>query len=555
MSSKCRPSVPKKASRRISPNYLSRSDSDNFIKAAINAFLLTSHPEATDFGQIRLRYLEDNVWSKYSDPLPGKEFNDPETRSRLAIEKWQGAEERNAKTNSRLSESSVDFGRFTSERLFKVARGFVNKVLGTSPQRFIEGEFTGGASTRVKRSELAIAQKFEGKPHASSLAIPYWTGLALRYPMWHRVNPEVWEPTEQNYSVMFTVPKNSDIDRVACKEPEINMFLQRGLGLRIRTRLRTVGIDLQDQTRNQSLARNGRKRGLATLDLSSASDTISREIVRILVPNDWYVALDDLRVKEVEIPGKTVRHRLEMFSSMGNGFTFELESLIFWALTRAVAYLIGARGAISVFGDDIVCPIPVAKMLRRVFAFCGFSVNAKKSCISGEYRESCGAHFYGVQSVAPFFIRSRPREITDLIQIGNQLAKWMIGEEYLPDIPPSLFLLWVQIADRVPEKFWGGTSFERIDALVTGHMPRKRFHRLMEPSDAPMQGAYLQWHYDKCGRRLVDVCSPTETAREGRWVVRPNRSWYDEEHNYLMNRLIAHFVGSIDEPANDLVSA
>jgi hypothetical protein len=527
---------------------------------------------------LRLKYLLDNVWTKYEDPLPGEIYFALEERKQSAIAKWQAAEYRNAKTNCRLLTDSVDFGYFTSERLISVAKGFIASVLGTAPPPFLVGEFTGGASTRVSRSECAIPQKFEGRPHSTLDASHWWGGLALAFPLLGDINPELFRCDIVPGSVMFTVPKNSHIERVACKEPEVNMFLQRSLGLFIRKRLKKVGIDLRDQTRNQALVKDGKRRGLATIDLSSASDTISRELVRLLVPADWYHALDSLRAKEVTVPGSEIRHRLEMFSSMGNGFTFELESLLFWALTRGICYLLRVKGKLSVYGDDIICPIPAARLLPRVFAFFGFSVNYQKSCISGDYRESCGKHYHGTVDVTPFFVRKKPRQISDLIQIANQLMSWCRKELNPDDIPTSFGYIWGLLATHVPTSLYGGQSLERTDALVSGHGPRKVLLQKRKRVDVPQPGAYLWWHLGKERGPLRDtsllpglspeyanVCddsslilrswscpltyathTPNDAFQLGKWVTKPNRAWRDESLLYDTMCTITSFFDRVD---------
>jgi hypothetical protein len=224
-------------------------------------------------------------------------------------------------------------------------------------------------------------------------------------------------------SVLFTVPKSSHIDRIACKEPEINMFLQKSVGDFIRNRLKKFGINLNDQRINQGLARDALRHGLATVDLSSASDSISRQLVFELLPFEWWSHMEDIRSKSVILPcGKT--HILEMFSSMGNGFTFELESLIFWALTRATSRITAIRGRISVYGDDIVCPNELVKPLTHVFNWVGFVVNLTKSFWSGPFRESCGKHYHNSVDVSPFFLREPVRKKTDIIRLLNRLLEW-----------------------------------------------------------------------------------------------------------------------------------
>ena len=197
------------------------------------------------------------------------------------------------------------------------------------------------------------------------------------------------------------------------------MYMQKAAGNFIRRRLRKrVGIDLNDQRVNQELARVAWGRGLATIDLSSASDSISTQLVVRLLPVEWYAWLDGLRCKRILIDDHW--HEVEMFSSMGNGFTFELESLLFYALS--VASVEAKRGircklshqrpterdgwrTVSVYGDDIIVHRSMYPVLRTVLSYVGFIVNAKKSHTSGPIRESCGKHFYRGLDVTPFYVR------------------------------------------------------------------------------------------------------------------------------------------------------
>jgi len=144
---------------------------------------------------------------------------------------------------------------------------------------------------------------------------------------------------------------------------------------------------------------------LATIDLSSASDTISKELVWLLLPESWAQALDIARTGDVTLPdGNSIE--LAKFSSMGNGFTFELESLIFYALARAVCELDGEDTRnLSVFGDDIIVPTGATETLTRVFQLLGFTVNTGKTFSQGPFRESCGADYLFGYSIRPFYQR------------------------------------------------------------------------------------------------------------------------------------------------------
>jgi hypothetical protein len=178
-------------------------------------------------------------------------------------------------------------------------------------------------------------------------------------------------------------------------EPTINSWFQQGIGRMIRSRLkRRVGVDLDDQSTNQRLAWLGSiSNDLATVDLSSASDLISRKLVEDLLPRDWFFWLDITRSHRVLIDDSWVE--LEKFSSMGNGFTFDLESLIFYALSWAVTTVEGYNTFwVNVFGDDIIIPAGVKELFLKTFDSLGFRVNENKSYFEGPFRESCGKDFY-----------------------------------------------------------------------------------------------------------------------------------------------------------------
>jgi len=185
-------------------------------------------------------YLLEEFLSKFSDPS----LNPPSVRKSRAIEKWLAIERRNAETNKRLLIGDVDFGWTTSSELIGRVKSLISRILGPIKydKIFTDLMHTNGASTRVKRSASAATCKLVGDAHISEDALKHWL---------HAATCENGRLSKQNLvfqenSVLFTVPKKSDIDRVACKEPEVNMLLQRAVGLFIRKRLRKVGIDLND---------------------------------------------------------------------------------------------------------------------------------------------------------------------------------------------------------------------------------------------------------------------------------------------------------------------
>lgn len=461
------------------PDYLPPPIAEGFEKELTE--LVSRLSESNGF---KGRYLAETWKSKYRDP---KGDISAKQREEAAITKWLSQERKNSATNRRIQLGDVDFGWVTSDRFLEKSREFVTQVLG--PLRYpavlwLAPGHTNGASTRIKRGPNAAILKHAGKAHVSSTAENHWH---------HSVKFTVLEDQRtqhQESSVLFTVPKATEIDRVACKEPEINMYLQRSIGSHIRRRLRLKGIDLNDQTINQDLARQALQLGLATIDLSSASDSITKQLVFELLPFEWWSLLDDLRVKTVNVKGDT--HELEMFSSMGNGFTFELESLLFWALARAVAFFSRKKGKISVYGDDIIVPTTIARRLARIFSWLGFKVNQTKSFWSGSFRESCGKHYHRGIDVTPFYLREPVSRKTDIIRLLNQLLLWD-GRDFGFLSDPDIITFHMKWSEVIPRTLWGGQDPDSPAALVTGCRPRCRFVPVTEKVEFPGEYGLLAW--------------------------------------------------------------
>jgi len=214
----------------------------------------------------------------------------------------------------------------------------------------------------------------------------------------------------------LTVPKNALTDRAIAVEPAINVFYQLALGTSLRNRLKAnTGWDLSNAADiHRRIARESSSSGeYATIDLSNASDSVCKEIVSLLMPPAWYEELNALRSPFTYVDGKWVR--LEKFSSMGNGFTFELETLIFAALLSTFLEKSGASGVLGydlfVFGDDIIIPDNLAQGAIAMLRFFGFSTNESKSFFGGAgFRESCGEDaIFGV-SVRPIFLKDPVNE-------------------------------------------------------------------------------------------------------------------------------------------------
>jgi hypothetical protein len=281
------------------------------------------------------------------------------------------------------------------------------------------------------------------------------------------------------------------------------------------------GINLNDQTTNQDYACVGPFFGLATVDLSSASDSISKQLVFDMLPFEWWSLLDDLRVKStiIEDPsvGGSISHEMEMFSSMGNGFTFELESLLFYAITRVVCWKSGVRGTISVYGDDIIAPSKIVPRLKQLFHFIGFTVNAKKSYWRSPFRESCGKHYHNGFEVTPFYIRREILSLMDLILHLNHILEWD-GRGWGFFTTPDLAAFHFKWSKYVPARLHGGIDPTDPGALVTGDSPRHRLVPVTKRVKHNDESSQLHWFMMK---ESTDLPISVDPRQDIGWTTQP----------------------------------
>lgn len=473
----------------------------------------------------KAKYLLKEFESKLLDP----DYSDPPAvRRERAITKWLNCEVTNRETNVRLMHMSDEDVLFIQDgfpvdaiQIADRAAMFIRGVLGDLPPETLRGSFSGGASTSVKRGFGTIARKYLEGSDITEGAIMHFLALT-RSVQWA---PRDFRCVRGN--VMFTVPKSTVIDRCACKEPDYNMYVQKAVGDEIRRRLKRVGIDLNDQTLNQRLALEGSREGnLATVDLSSASDSVTKQLVLRLLPDEWFYLMDDIRSPETEIDGEW--HLNEMFSSMGNAFTFELESLLFWAITRSVAYHSGIKGRISVYGDDIICPVGIYDRLRDTLSFFGFTVNEKKSFSAGSFRESCGKHYDASQDVTPFYVRKVPADQSDWIHLLNSFRRWTnTGSLNMCD--PRYYAIWDRFASVVDRPLHGGDDLDRRDILVVpgirplARLVREQRTRLGERRRLQL-GCYLHWLDVTSDRVNNEPVETTNLVEDGSYVLRRVRA-------------------------------
>lgn len=365
--------------------------------------------------------------------LPG----DASDRKEAAVRTFWSSESQCCATNVRLDRFIGNKGPFEASdepvvQFISAWRKNVSKVLGKPPSR-LDPCYSQGSTLSDKGLYTTIPDKMLSRPtlytRSSTTVAPHFEGTELdRTAMFVRANR------------FFTVPKDSQKDRGCCVEASQNISLQLAVGKWLKRRYRKVyEVDLRfAEALHRDLAQLASITGShATIDLSNASDTVANKLVKLVLPDDWWVLLNSLRAPCTVLDGKTVW--LEKFSSMGNGFTFELETILF----RTLCETIGCGPTTLVFGDDIIVPSDTSAAVIAALRFFGFTPNEKKTFCEGPFRESCGGDFFMGAPVRAYYMKELP----------DEPQKWLSVANGLRSIDPDLVRLhaaWRFCVDQVP---------------------------------------------------------------------------------------------------------
>jgi hypothetical protein len=357
-------------------------------------------------------------------------FSDPDVCSLAAEESFKDSEAKCRNTNFRL-----DFFYTKRELLApdlslmmsKMER-YIRNVLGPFSS-FMDAlphlvKVTPGATAQRPRTQSLPQLKLRMKLHATRGAHNYLRALYRFYGF----EPPRLVETKSNRVEL--VPKNWKTSRTIACEPEGNLPLQLAFDTYAKRRLRRVGIDLSNQDCNRKAAKQGSINGdLSTIDFAAASDTISFNTVAWLFPWDWYCYL--ARVRSPEYRGVFGDGKYAKFSSMGNGSTFTIETLLF----AAACYAVGSKRFL-VYGDDVIIESDLVEPYERLTRFLGFTINTDKSFSTGPFRESCGLDVFDGVDVTPQYIRNldgrkaiKNHLINTMASIatpGGELAKYLL---------------------------------------------------------------------------------------------------------------------------------
>jgi hypothetical protein len=229
--------------------------------------------------------------------------------------------------------------------------------------------------------------------------------------------------------------------------------------------------------------------------------------------------------------------RLEKFSSMGNGFTFELETAIFLCLILAVRNLRAIReplealvkpGAdIWVYGDDIIIPTDWAADVVSALTYCGFETNGRKSFVTGSFRESCGGDFFGGVDVRPYLLEEFPHAAEDWIGVVNGIRRMVYHNGKPHPSRSSLLRAWFVALDCIPVHVRRLRGPEKLGDLVicddeTRWQTRKRgslnYIRVYRPAKFRIVG----WQHWKPDVALAAILYGAEKRKS--WSDQPSSS-------------------------------
>jgi hypothetical protein len=302
---------------------------------------------------------------------------------------------------------------------------------------------------------------------------------------WHASTDLMADGSEPENKKVFCklicVPKTHKGPRLIAKEPTCNQWIQQAVAGVVLDSLRRwkipLAVRINDQSLNQRKAYLASLGGLATIDLSAASDRLSCYVVeRVFRSNPKLLACfmacrTPLLVQDLDkkFPSEL---RIKKFAMMGSALTFPVQTFVF--MCCVIASVLHQRGRkvtlreiakvlpeIAVYGDDLIIPDDSAPALVELLTSLGLKVNVNKSFWTGKFRESCGTDWYDGENVTPIYIRcdfdpTQPSTAGSVIEVSNNLHK------------AGLWVLADYVARRVPDRVRHSLAIEDGSVALKG---------------------------------------------------------------------------------------
>jgi len=314
----------------------------------------------------------------------------------------------------RIDAHVVDETPVVKDVLFR-ARGWLATTLGDFSKVDIlqRAAFGKKSSVGIPQRKACESQRWEAPITGSGDHIEWFHRL---YGLWHKPGYKYAQSKASHREVQLCAPidtleailvnKTWKSKRMIMPNTTLGTLYSGGLGKLLEDKLRAVGYDIRSlQDVHGELARFGSLTGsLVTADQSLASDNITCWLIDRIFPREWASALKFGRIRKIELYGHV--RESNTFSTMGIGFTFPLQTLVFLSLLFAVRDHLGLdeSAVVSVFGDDMIYDLEMHDTVVSIFGSLGLVINEDKTFASGWFRESCGRDFYRGADVRPWHL-------------------------------------------------------------------------------------------------------------------------------------------------------
>jgi len=298
------------------------------------------------------------------------------------------------------------------------ARSLVHRLLNGVDLKDINPQHGPGAVATGERGNAKYI--FKRKYQRLHETYPYYEyfspslgKISFESGWYKRLRPEI-NPVAK----VVLVPKDSRGPRLISMEPLEIQWIQQGLMKRLVSHIEshplTKGrVNFENQGINGQLAlESSISRKFATLDLKSASDRVSIDLVKYLFPKELHEPLMCTRSVATKLPNGELLP-LRKFAPMGSALCFPVLAVCVWSILNATVSVLypgdpdfpDPADSVYVYGDDALVPTFVTESCFRALTAFGLKPNVDKSFYRGFFRESCGVDAFKGVITTPLRLR------------------------------------------------------------------------------------------------------------------------------------------------------
>ena len=447
-------------------------------------------------------FLQANALFSKADDLPEVEQLDEQ-----AIVSFIECESKNRETNIRFHTREVP-----SPLIYKTQQ-VIAEILGDfSMLDWSQNlRFGPGASSTCRGDFTTIVDKLASEIHCTPRAFEHLeNGFKHFFQFYYSLASFDTSGCSNTY---LTIPKKYDEKRGIAIGLHGNIVGQLATGASMRRKFRRwVNLDTAADY-HRKLVRT-EWRSIATIDLRRASQMIAKMAVRSVFPADWLEIMDDMREEFTFIPNMsdtihgTPRYVYNQhYSAMGNGYTFEMESILFYSLAKAAMLNAGLKWKIlSVFGDDVIVDKHCADVVISAFEAFGFETNKSKTYTDGEFKESCGVDTLRGTNVRPVYLRNAKngKQLEKFYKLANNIFRMAANSGHGLCIDARFYRAWKRCICQISEhkRFFAAASSRCGDGTPFGESSDTT---LLYASNRKIEGHYekycIEIRYGRKARR------------------------------------------------------